>query len=170
MLIAMGGILRFFKLLNKETLGWTLALTGLFLILDDIGTWMRGGKSLFDYSGLFQFFDMLSQNIDKLGNVLDKHKGLSDFMKGLGTIAEATLAGAAIGSIIPGVGTAIGAAGGAGVGLAIDVARAINQNKPSNINQTNNMNIHTNELRPSDVGQIQREQNAAALNLGNGGY
>lgn len=116
---------------------FTLALTAILLLLDDIAVWFAGGESLFSplYDAIAKGIKMLQPFIDKFltlkkaltfdGETATDGKPTNNIKQAIigasDTAITGGLAGALAGSIIPGIGTLfgglIGTLGGALVGL-----------------------------------------------------
>lgn len=163
-LVGMGGLLKMFNLLKMSTLGWTMALTWLMLILDDYATWARGGQSLFDYSGMEKFFEAIDQNLNKL----DKHGNMLKGLFDLANVGTGAWAGANIGKFFGPWGAAIGAVGGAAVGVGVNVAaaNAAKNGGATNVTQNNNINVNSQAADGSDVARaMQQPLNSATQQM-----
>ena len=151
LLIGMGGLLKMFNLLKMSTLGWTMALTWLMLLLDDYATWARGGQSLFDYTGMEKFFDAVDENLKKL----DKHANLLQGIFALANVGTGAGIGARVGGLFGPAGAAIGAGVGAAAGIGINLMtqHAADTATTTNINQHNNINVHSSAADGQDVAR-----------------
>lgn len=167
MVVGLGGVLKMFKMLNATTASWALALTGLFLLLDDFAVWSQGGKSVLDYSGLQKFFDAVIPQIERFADAINsiKDKKLTALFSVLGAIAGGVIGGVFTGGpgIIPGA--VAGGVMGAGGGSIIDLLRSPNAEQSiKNITQTNNYSIHSNATDGQDVARaIQPQMDNAVL-------
>lgn len=164
LLIGMGGILKMFNLLKASTLGWTMALTWLMLLLDDYATWSKGGQSLFDYTGMEKFFDAIDKNLNKL----DKHANLLNGIFQLANVGTGAGIGARLGGLFGVPGAAIGAGAGALVGVGVNMAmdNAAKEGGATNVHQTNNINVNSNASNGPDVARsLQQPLNSATQQL-----
>lgn len=173
LVIGLGSILKVFKLLNKETLLWTIGLTALFLLLDDYAVWAKGGLSAFDYSGIEGFFKAINKGFEEL----NKNKAIIDKISNIANKFLMFGIGGGIGSIIGDipnmllnntannnniVSNIIGG-GGTAVGIAINQAQndrareeqnqINNSSNNSSMTQNNNITINSNAADGRDVAK-----------------
>jgi hypothetical protein len=176
-----------FGLLALNFAPFTVGLLLLIALLDDIRVWQKGGDSLFGnfYSGISNFINKVSpmlkiirdflidiknlagevgEKLSEFGDKLGFGKELKELTEVLKTTLKGGLAGAAIGSVVPGVGTVVGG----GLGLT---ATAIQQAFQGLKNMTNN-NITMNIVSGGDAQETakltveQLIQAQSALNNG----
>ena len=159
-----------FLFLSKRMKIFTLIIG----FLDEIAAWRAGGESMFK-----PMFDWVSKVYDLVKDLISESEYLSEVFDKIGQYLKSTLTGAAIGSIIPGVGTAAGAFLGASYGYAKDqgvfdfALGKIQSPSRSNSTTITNNNSYNLDIKasgePRENAQIiMRELQNAKMATGNG--
>lgn len=182
-----------FAALGIAMMPFTAGLLLVIALLDDIKTWKEGGQSLFGnfyqgiatfvqkvtplLQGIKQFFkdivDLADSVGDKLGKVADafgmgKNGIWTDIKNTLIELTKNMGIGAMAGSVVPGVGTAMGAAGGAGYTFLEKLFSNIKDFK-GDINNNVIINVDGSQDPKATASAIQDHLNHAQSAINNGG-